>query len=422
MHTKVRESRVAQSLLLTALIIFVVLAGFMLWKALGAVADEVLGESGRVWTTRQDCGDENADVIGYVPGEWVWVNGASFTPGPHAWSIGGQPGEASCDPEEIVAGGTLTATAQGGFCLQAYQVGDEDCGEYTVYVEGAGQNDIYTVSGGAGPQVEVWADCGNIYAGSSSAYEGEWDLAIVGTDANGEAVDIVQKLGGISGPMTFSRTDPGTYGPHAVELTATLSRDKDSVSSQFSSSLTCGPPQGSLTLDVDCAEAHFTGSTESATTVDYTLSSGQEGVQKVGSGVFSFELAWEPPIGGTDVPQEVSVGATLNLTVHDGADVTAEISKTLTCTQQSPEKSVQPSEGIALPDEELAPPDDEPAPASEEAAPVPYTWNSFCQYCPPPYYPAQWYTAPHYGYYSFTYWWVMPNWGWYWGPYLQPGW
>lgn len=105
------------------------------------------GNSGSIWTTNLGCGGQQ-DVNHYFWGDAVAIHGANFAPNStHPWTITGQPGQASCNPHIVVASGTLTADAQGNFCVSpAYIVPQTNCGEYTVDVTDASKNDNYNVS------------------------------------------------------------------------------------------------------------------------------------------------------------------------------------------------------------------------------------------------------------------------------------
>ncbi len=98
------------------------------------------GNTGSIWTTRDDCGDIKQDVNHYAIGEHIYINGANFDPGDYFWKIKGQPGGASCDPNIIVAMGTFTVDETGSFCFDAYTVQPDDCGEYKVKFANKGDN------------------------------------------------------------------------------------------------------------------------------------------------------------------------------------------------------------------------------------------------------------------------------------------
>jgi uncharacterized repeat protein (TIGR01451 family) len=100
---------------------------------------------GAIWTTRDDCGDQQQDVNHYDIGESVFINGKDFTPeAEYEWFIKGKPGGASCDPNIIVASGTVIANESGTFCFDAYEIQSDDCGEYSVKVDS--KNDNYHVN------------------------------------------------------------------------------------------------------------------------------------------------------------------------------------------------------------------------------------------------------------------------------------
>jgi hypothetical protein len=98
---------------------------------------------GAIWTTKIDCGDETQDVNHYAIGDDVYIHGANFNPGVKEWSIEGQPGGASCDPNIVVASGNITIGSSGEFCINAYTVQVGDCGEYKANV--GNKNDNYRV-------------------------------------------------------------------------------------------------------------------------------------------------------------------------------------------------------------------------------------------------------------------------------------
>ncbi len=99
------------------------------------------GNSGAIWTTRDNCGTIEQNVNLYNVGETVYINGAGFDANTsYPWSIVGQPGSASGDPGQTVAGGILTANASGAFCIAAYTIAADDWGTYNVTVGNKGDN------------------------------------------------------------------------------------------------------------------------------------------------------------------------------------------------------------------------------------------------------------------------------------------
>ncbi|MCX6751131.1 MAG: hypothetical protein NTZ83_06760 [Candidatus Pacearchaeota archaeon] len=107
--------------------------------------------SGSIWTTKGDCGTVQQDANEYAIGEKVFINGANFCPGTYNWTITGQPGGASCDPNKIVATATpilYTVDSSGAFCFEAYtvQADDVDCGGNVYNVDFNGKGDNYHVN------------------------------------------------------------------------------------------------------------------------------------------------------------------------------------------------------------------------------------------------------------------------------------
>ena len=94
----------------------------------------VSAETGTIWTTRDDCGDETKNVNHYEVGEAIWINGYNFEAGEYEWNIMGlgqsEDSQASCDPNVIVASGDYTVNETGAFCFDAYVVQNDDCGQY----------------------------------------------------------------------------------------------------------------------------------------------------------------------------------------------------------------------------------------------------------------------------------------------------
>jgi len=99
------------------------------------------GNSGAIWTTRNDCGTAQQNVNLFNVGETVYINGDNFDPNTaYPWNIIGQPGGASGDPGQIVASGILTTNSLGAFCINAYTIAADDWGTYNVTVGNKGDN------------------------------------------------------------------------------------------------------------------------------------------------------------------------------------------------------------------------------------------------------------------------------------------
>ncbi|UCF49502.1 MAG: cadherin-like domain-containing protein, partial [Thermoplasmatales archaeon] len=93
-----------------------------------------LSGGGAIWTTRDDCGTQEQNANEYCSGDDVFINGDGFPPNTDLnWSITGQPG--SCDPNTIVANGTINSGESGSFCFEAYTINIDDCDGYKVNVE-----------------------------------------------------------------------------------------------------------------------------------------------------------------------------------------------------------------------------------------------------------------------------------------------
>ncbi|MHB1120985.1 MAG: hypothetical protein ACYC11_13100 [Bellilinea sp.] len=91
-----------------------------------------------IWTTRTTCRfPDPVNENHYVTGEMVYIRGNTTDPSTQfAWSITGQPGDASADPGIIVAsseippGTVITTDSIGYFCFAAYVIPPGDWGEY----------------------------------------------------------------------------------------------------------------------------------------------------------------------------------------------------------------------------------------------------------------------------------------------------
>ncbi|HOR78573.1 MAG TPA: hypothetical protein PKZ40_03310, partial [Anaerolineaceae bacterium] len=86
--------------------------------------------SGDIWTTKNSCGSRQDNF--YNAGDVVFINGKNFNPGSYPWSIAGQPGGASGDPNITVASGNITIDQSRDFCFSAYTIAMDDWGTYSV--------------------------------------------------------------------------------------------------------------------------------------------------------------------------------------------------------------------------------------------------------------------------------------------------
>lgn len=111
----------------------------------------VAADSGAIWTTRNDCGNQTQDANQYRIGDHVFLNGDGFAIDLYPWDITGKPGGASGDPNIVVANGTKSVNASSNFCFDAYTVEADDWGEYGANF--GGKKDNYHVRAGCGNQI-----------------------------------------------------------------------------------------------------------------------------------------------------------------------------------------------------------------------------------------------------------------------------
>ena len=99
--------------------------------------------TGSIWTTDNGC--QIQDVNEYSVGDHVYINGSNFDPNTtYTWQIKGQPGEASSDPNIVVASGNQMTDGAGAVCFDAYTILLGDRGVYTV--DFSNKNDNYHVA------------------------------------------------------------------------------------------------------------------------------------------------------------------------------------------------------------------------------------------------------------------------------------
>jgi hypothetical protein len=80
-------------------------------------------------TTDSSC---DGNVEHYDVGDAVYLLGRGDA-GTYNWSITGKSGDSSCKPNIVVASGNLTIPAGNStFCIPAYTIASDDCGEYKV--------------------------------------------------------------------------------------------------------------------------------------------------------------------------------------------------------------------------------------------------------------------------------------------------
>ena len=172
-------------------------------------------ESGAIWTTRNDCGEETQNVNHFQHVDWIYINGAGFsTDEERPWYIMGQPGQASTDPGVNVAEGFVTPVS-GAFCFAAYQVANDDAGEYKYGV--AQKHDNYQVEPGeASFNYSIGAYIWSVGGGSQRA---------VTLTITGASVIFVRSGDGTYGPYTSSQTINLPAGNYSYTWEATLGNE-----------------------------------------------------------------------------------------------------------------------------------------------------------------------------------------------------
>ena len=194
----------------------------LLVASISTVGAQAAREPGSIWTTRNDCGDESQDVNHFNHGDWVYINGSGFNSAEsRPWDITGQPG--SADPSTTVASGTVVPVWENpeeenesqwtyGFCFQAYQIANDDAGEYKFGV--GGKNDNYQVDPGVGSfDYSIGACTWTIDGGSQR---------VVSLTITGASVTIVRQGDGTYGPYTSSQSINLPAGNYTYSWVATL--------------------------------------------------------------------------------------------------------------------------------------------------------------------------------------------------------
>ena len=136
-----------KKLLVSSILIFVLMISFM------AIVS-ALPNSGVIWTTRDNCGENPQNENHFFVGEKVYINGENFAAGTYNWTITGLP--SSCDDGIVVASGNYVVDSSGAFCFEAYTVNLDDCKEYQADFNG--KHDNYHVN----PSVPVVPEFGLI--------------------------------------------------------------------------------------------------------------------------------------------------------------------------------------------------------------------------------------------------------------------
>ncbi len=194
------------------LIIFALLVVISIFAVQSAKAQDIQQNNGAIWTTDGSCGDASQDVNHFQKGHSVYINGSGFSAGSYSWTITGNPGGASADPNIVVASGTVVVDDSGEFCFNAYTVKNDDGGEYSVKVGNKGDN--YRVEYGTSSlEVNVGSGCTWSENGGS--------VRSVSLTIEGASVTIQKVGGGSYGPFTSSTGINLPAGSYTYTYTAT---------------------------------------------------------------------------------------------------------------------------------------------------------------------------------------------------------
>jgi len=194
-----------------------------------------VGGSGSIWTTNGDCGTSQQDVNHFSVGDHVYINGSNFTPNTsYAWNITGQPGGASNDPSQQVAGGNFTTDGNGDFCFDAYTVLWDDGGEYNVNF--ATKQDNYGVDEGTLKVVKKLDSDGNGTFESTNPGSFKWGFNGGSVNrAMGSEVDVASGSYAVTENVVDGYHFVGWYvdgegsctDPHSTQLPATTNIGKN---------------------------------------------------------------------------------------------------------------------------------------------------------------------------------------------------
>jgi hypothetical protein len=99
----------------------------------------VYSMQGSTWTTK-DCMHGAGANDEYKPGEMVYIYVKNFDEGLYHWTITGQSGSGSCNPNQVIAQGDYYYQGNKEDCFRAYTIKNRECGIYKVDFGGKTNN------------------------------------------------------------------------------------------------------------------------------------------------------------------------------------------------------------------------------------------------------------------------------------------
>ena len=157
------------------------------------------------------------------------------------------------------------------------------------------------------------------------------------TTSDGQSGSI-QVSGSFAIDVPWDPAIDGQYGPFDLSATGKLMFEDQELASESTSAeqLTCGEARAELVVDLNCAEATYTGFAEVESTVFYNQSANygnQESFKVVGPGAFQFSVKWVPKIDGMDGTHSVAVEAEMTV---GGRSVQVSDEDSLICSVNHP--------------------------------------------------------------------------------------
>jgi hypothetical protein len=173
-------------------------------------------------------------------------------------------------------------------------------------------------------------DCnGGTASGSADAAA---TLTVTGTGANGSAVSVSQSVGPGQFNVPLSWSNPGTYGPHRIQLDGSLTANGTTVASKkYDTTVSCGEAKYTVGVEASCTGGKTSGTADTAVTLVVTGTAADGSAvnisQQVGPGAFSVPIQWSAPSGYGS--HRVTLDA--HLKNGDATVASGSFDQTLTC-------------------------------------------------------------------------------------------